>query len=56
MEDFEVALRLDPKHVNAKKYMCETLLAHAQMYVLLSIVNISVSCHIKKKMKMMEWQ
>ena len=34
MEDFEVALKLDSKHVNAKKYMCETLLAHAQMYVL----------------------
>ena len=33
MEDFEVALKLDSKHVNAKKYMCETLLAHAQMYV-----------------------
>ena len=34
VEDFEVALKLDSKHVNAKKYMCETLLAHAQMYVL----------------------
>ena len=37
VEDFDVALKLDSQHLNAKKYMCETLLAHAQMYVLLAI-------------------
>ncbi len=33
VEDFEEALKLDSQHVNAKKYMCETLLAHAQTLV-----------------------
>ncbi len=33
MEDFEKALQLNPKHSNARKYMCETLAAHAKRLV-----------------------
>lgn len=31
MEDFEEALRINPTHQNAKKYMYETLLAVARV-------------------------
>lgn len=31
MEDFEEALRINPSHQNAKKYMYETLLAVARL-------------------------
>ncbi|KAK2152570.1 hypothetical protein LSH36_325g03036 [Paralvinella palmiformis] len=33
IEDFEEALRLNPDHVNAKKYMCETLVANGRRLV-----------------------
>ena len=32
IEDFEAALKVDPKHTNGRKYMCETLVAVARNY------------------------
>jgi cytochrome c-type biogenesis protein CcmH/NrfG len=30
--DFEAALQINPQHQNAKKYLCETLIAVARNY------------------------
>lgn len=32
IEDFEAALKVDAKHTNGRKYMCETLVAVARNY------------------------